>query len=49
MIDITGKKIIVVGDVMLGRYWHGDTNRISPEVPVPVVHIEDSEVRPTSP
>ena len=46
MIDIAGRKIIVVGDVMLDRYWHGDTSRISPEAPVPVVRIEDSEARP---
>ena len=46
MLDITGKKIIVIGDVMLDRYWHGDTSRISPEAPVPVVRIEDSEARP---
>jgi len=46
MIEITGKKIIVVGDVMLDRYWQGETSRISPEAPVPVVRIEDSEVRP---
>ena len=46
MIDIADKKIIVVGDVMLDRYWHGDTSRISPEAPVPVVRIEDSEARP---
>ncbi len=46
MIDVAGKKIIVVGDVMLDRYWQGDTSRISPEAPVPVVRIEDSEVRP---
>jgi len=28
-------KILVVGDVMLDRYWYGDVNRISPEAPVP--------------
>ncbi len=32
-------KILVVGDVMLDRYWHGSTSRISPEAPVPVVCI----------
>ena len=46
MIDIAGKKIVVVGDVMLDRYWHGDTSRISPEAPVPVVRVEDGEARP---
>ena len=38
-------KILVVGDVMLDRYWHGDTERISPEAPVPVVHIQQTEER----
>ena len=32
-------KILVVGDVMLDRYWYGDVNRISPEAPVPIVRI----------
>ena len=30
-------KILVMGDLMLDRYWHGLTSRISPEAPVPVV------------
>lgn len=38
--------VLVVGDLMLDRYWHGSTRRISPEAPVPVVHIQDSEDRP---
>lgn len=33
-------KILIIGDVMLDQYWHGDTSRISPESPVPVVHIK---------
>ena len=36
-------KILVVGDVMLDRYWHGDSARISPEAPVPVVRVSDFE------
>lgn len=36
-------KILVVGDVMLDRYWHGDTGRISPEAPVPVVKVSEFE------
>ena len=36
-------KILVVGDVMLDRYWHGDTARISPEAPVPVVRVSEFE------
>jgi len=40
---LSDKKILVVGDVMLDRYWHGDSQRISPEAPVPVVKIVDQE------
>jgi rfaE bifunctional protein kinase chain/domain len=32
-------RLLVVGDVMLDRYWFGDTHRISPEAPVPVVQV----------
>jgi D-beta-D-heptose 7-phosphate kinase/D-beta-D-heptose 1-phosphate adenosyltransferase len=39
-------KIVVVGDVMLDRYWHGGASRISPEAPVPVVHVRDVQERP---
>ena len=38
-------RILVIGDLMLDRYWHGDTARISPEAPVPVVRIRDEEYR----
>ncbi len=44
--DFSTVKILVVGDLMLDRYWHGPTSRISPEAPVPVVKIEESEERP---
>ena len=37
--------VLVVGDVMLDRYWFGDTHRISPEAPVPVAKIERTENR----
>lgn len=37
---------IVFGDVMLDRYWYGDTSRISPEAPVPVVKVDGNELRP---
>ena len=37
--------VLVVGDLMLDRYWHGDTARISPEAPVPVVRVEQLEDR----
>lgn len=39
-------RVLVVGDVMLDRYWFGDVSRISPEAPVPVVLVERSEERP---
>lgn len=39
-------RILVVGDVMLDRYWFGDVSRISPEAPVPVVKVDRSEERP---
>ena len=38
-------RVLVLGDVMLDRYWSGPTSRISPEAPVPVVKIEDIENR----
>lgn len=38
-------KVLVVGDVMLDRYWFGDVNRISPEAPVPVVKVARKEDR----
>lgn len=39
-------RVLVVGDVMLDRYWFGDVSRISPEAPVPIVKIDRSEERP---
>lgn len=44
--DFSTAKILIVGDVMLDRYWLGDTTRISPEAPVPVVNIKGTEDRP---
>lgn len=38
-------RLLVVGDVMLDRYWFGDVARISPEAPVPVVRISRQEER----
>ena len=38
-------RVLVVGDVMLDRYWFGDVNRISPEAPVPVVKVGRTEHR----
>jgi rfaE bifunctional protein kinase chain/domain len=42
---IAAARVLVVGDVMLDRYWFGDVNRISPEAPVPVVHVQKKEDR----
>lgn len=44
--DLSQKKVLVVGDVMLDRYWFGDVNRISPEAPVPIAKINKIEDRP---
>lgn len=44
--DLSAARLLVVGDVMLDRYWFGDVSRISPEAPVPVVKVEKSEERP---
>ncbi|HKB82652.1 MAG TPA: D-glycero-beta-D-manno-heptose-7-phosphate kinase [Burkholderiales bacterium] len=38
-------RLLVVGDVMLDRYWFGDVDRISPEAPVPVVRVGRTEER----
>ncbi len=44
--DLKKNKVLVVGDVMLDRYWFGDVSRISPEAPVPVAKINKIEDRP---
>lgn len=44
--DFSRASVMVVGDVMLDRYWHGPTSRISPEAPVPVVKVNMVEDRP---
>jgi D-beta-D-heptose 7-phosphate kinase/D-beta-D-heptose 1-phosphate adenosyltransferase len=44
--DFSQARILVVGDLMLDRYWYGPTGRISPEAPVPVVNIDHTEERP---
>ncbi|NNM50611.1 MAG: bifunctional D-glycero-beta-D-manno-heptose-7-phosphate kinase/D-glycero-beta-D-manno-heptose 1-phosphate adenylyltransferase HldE [Pseudomonadales bacterium] len=46
MPDFSSARVVVVGDVMLDRYWTGSTARISPEAPVPVVRVLDIEDRP---
>lgn len=43
--NFSGARVLVVGDVMLDRYFFGDVSRISPEAPVPVVKIRNIEER----
>ncbi|WP_086482152.1 bifunctional D-glycero-beta-D-manno-heptose-7-phosphate kinase/D-glycero-beta-D-manno-heptose 1-phosphate adenylyltransferase HldE [Oceanospirillum sanctuarii] len=38
-------KVLVVGDVMLDKYWYGSTERISPEAPVPIVKVKSNDTR----
>jgi len=42
---LSQSKVLVVGDVMLDRYWYGSVDRISPEAPVPVVRVTREEDR----
>ena len=39
-------RLLVIGDVMLDRYWHGAASRVSPEAPVAVVRVGNREDRP---
>jgi rfaE bifunctional protein kinase chain/domain len=43
--QIAKARVLVVGDVMLDRYWYGAVDRISPEAPVPVVRVTREEER----
>ncbi|MDB5899799.1 MAG: ADP-heptose synthase-like protein, partial [Ramlibacter sp.] len=43
--DLARARVLVVGDAMLDRYWHGAVERISPEAPVPVVKVSREEER----
>jgi rfaE bifunctional protein kinase chain/domain len=44
-IDLSKSKVLVVGDVMLDTYWWGHVDRISPEAPVPIVTLNNKELR----
>lgn len=44
--ELSTARVLVVGDVMLDRYWFGEVSRISPEAPVPVVRVNRLEERP---
>ncbi len=43
--NFKGKKVAVVGDLMVDRYYWGNVSRISPEAPVPVVEVVQEQVR----
>lgn len=43
--SLAARRVLVVGDVMLDRYWFGAVERISPEAPVPVVRVSNEEDR----
>lgn len=43
--NYSAARVLVVGDLMLDRYWHGTTSRISPEAPVPIVQVKTDEER----
>jgi rfaE bifunctional protein kinase chain/domain len=43
--QLADARVLVVGDAMLDRYWFGAVERISPEAPVPVVHVQREEER----
>lgn len=44
--DFSKIHVLVLGDIMLDRYWSGDASRLSPEAPIPVVHVRQTEERP---
>ncbi|HTA17630.1 MAG TPA: D-glycero-beta-D-manno-heptose-7-phosphate kinase, partial [bacterium] len=43
---LAGKRVLVVGDVMADHYVWGKVERISPEAPIPVVHVSREEIKP---
>lgn len=45
-LDFSTARVLIVGDMMLDKYLHCDVNRISPEAPVPVAHLQHEETRP---
>ena len=46
LVGMSKANVLVVGDVMLDRYWYGGVERISPEAPVPVVAVNKLDERP---
>lgn len=45
LFNFLNSKLLVVGDIMLDEYWIGETNRISPEAPVPIVLVKNTDHR----
>lgn len=45
LVDFSTAQVLVAGDLMLDKYWHGDVQRISPEAPVPIVKVQKEEHR----
>ncbi len=45
LLSLAKGRILVVGDIMLDRYWFGEVSRISPEAPVPIVRVQKREER----
>ncbi len=43
--DFSTARVLVVGDIMLDKYWHGSTLKISPEAPVPIVKVDTQDYR----
>ncbi|MCK4644549.1 D-glycero-beta-D-manno-heptose-7-phosphate kinase [bacterium] len=43
--NLKGKKIAVIGDIILDKYVYGDVDRISPEAPVPVVKVKSTDLK----
>src|SRR5688572_8522531 len=43
--NLPHSRVVLVGDLMLDRYLHGNVERLSPEAPVPVLHYEKEELR----
>lgn len=44
-LDFSSSKILIVGDIMLDKYYFGSVDRISPEAPVPIVNIKEEDSR----
>ena len=43
MLDFSNSKILIVGDVMLDKYYYGEVTRISPEAPVPITRVTNQK------